>query len=128
MERVQPTLSVGLGSEWECQKKKPLGPEEWLFRNSQGTSLSKAKYCKGPGMIIHEVGVGVGVSVSLSGELGEVPGNPAEIWASLGHGGPWGLGGAGLCELDAASQGSSAPPMPAPFKGCLGPTLWGSAS
>lgn len=54
-----------------------------------------------------------------------MPGNPA---GDLGQ--PWswralGTGGAGLCELDAASPRPQLLPC-LPFKGCLGPALCGA--
>lgn len=131
-ESTANSFSVGLRLESGCQKKELLGPVEWLFRNSQGTILLRAKHRKRPGMVPRGGRWGGGVRSACSGGCWErCQATRLEIWASLGHRGPWGLG-----ELDSVTwtqpsqtlrgRGQLLPSLPS--KGCLGPSsLWGSA-
>ena len=66
-ESTANSFSVGLRLESGCQKKELLGPVEWLFRNSQGTILLRAKHRKRPGMVPRGGRWGGGVRSACSG-------------------------------------------------------------
>lgn len=100
-------------------KRKHLSPAKWLFRKNQGTSLSRAQNCGGPGTVSAPWGDG-SLQWRMLGEMaGDRAGEPPTP-------DPWAVG-AGLYGLDTASRAPEVlPGLPRP-QGSPGPSaLWGS--